>query len=164
MDYLESIEKIKEIVIETFEMHTYGSTHGVSHWIEVHKNAKLLSLQDGVDKLVVVLFAYLHDCQRFDDNEDPEHGGRAAEYVELLRDNKHLDFLSNEQLEKLVFACKHHSTGVISDDITIGACYDADRIELIRSGVNIVPNPELMSTPLGKRIAEKMQDTKNYMV
>ena len=56
-----------------------------------------------------------------------------------------------------MYACENHNTADITLNPTIGACYDSDRLELTRVGV--VPIPELMCTPLGKRIAIKMQAT-----
>ena len=38
----------------------------------------------GIDTLVVRLFAGLHDCKRFDDGWDREHGPRAADFIESL--------------------------------------------------------------------------------
>ena len=51
-------------------------------------------------------------------------------------------------------ACRLHNMGVISDIPTIGACFDADRLELTRCGIN--PRVDLMSTPMGIRLALKM--------
>lgn len=155
----QTIQRIKEIAIEKFSL-GHDSIHGLEHWEKVHENATLLALQPGVDIFVVRLFAYLHDCLRFDDYMDPEHGYRSAELVLKLREQGLLNELTEKQVMELHYACYHHNGGDISDNPTIGACYDADRLELIRCG--IVPLPELMSTPLGKRIAVKMQQTAEY--
>jgi uncharacterized protein len=133
------------------------SIHGISHWEEVYSNGVLLSMQKGVDTLVVRLFAYLHDCKRQNDAQDYFHGERAADYVKELAKSEELNFLTVKQINLLEYACANHNKGEVSEDPTIGACYDADRIELIRCGT--IPNPRLMSTRLGKRIAEKMQKT-----
>jgi uncharacterized protein len=154
------IEGIKKIAIETFVMDK-ESIHGVHHWDEVHENGVMLSRQPGVDLTVVRLFAYLHDCKRKDDHQDPEHGDRAAGFVVWLRNSGKLEFLEYSQYIQLWRACLQHHKGVVeTDDITIGACFDADRIELIRCG--IVPKIELMSTPMGIRIAKKMNDLKAF--
>ena len=154
------IEDIKKIAIDEFIM-SNGSIHGISHWNEVYENGMMLSLQPGVDKLVVALFAYLHDCKREDDLQDPEHGDRAADFVVWLRNTSKLDQLTHPQYQKLWLACLHHHKGVVNrEDPTIGACFDADRIELIRCGM--VPKVELMSTPMGIRIAQKMQNLREF--
>jgi uncharacterized protein len=154
------IEEIKKIAIETFAMN-HDSIHGIQHWEEVHENGLMLSRQPGVDLVVVRLFAYLHDCKREDDHQDPEHGDRAADFVVWLRNTGKLHFLKHEQYHKLWMACLQHHKGVVdTEDITIGACFDADRIELIRCG--ITPREDLMSTPMGIRIAKKMNELKTF--
>lgn len=156
----QDIQEIKKIAIETFVM-DHNSIHGVKHWDEVYENGMMLSLQPGVDKLVVALFAYLHDCKREDDHQDPEHGDRAADFVVWLRNSGKLRFLRHEQYHKLWMACLQHHKGIVdTEDITVGACFDADRIELIRCGM--VPKAELMSTPMGIRIAQKMNDLQTF--
>jgi uncharacterized protein len=151
------IFKIKMVAIDTFVMDK-NSIHGVHHWEEVHDNGVMLAQQSGVDLLVVRLFAYLHDCKREDDLQDPEHGDRSADFCTELRKKGDLDFLSGDQFTKLWTACKLHHTGSVTADPTIGTCFDADRIELIRCG--ITPRVDLMSTPMGIRIAKKMNDLK----
>jgi uncharacterized protein len=47
-------------------------------------------------------------------------------------------------MELLVTACSLHTCGGVSDVLTIGTCWDADRLDLARFG--IVPDPELLST------------------
>lgn len=158
------IKRIRSLAMKSFEaeMGIVGgvgeSIHGINHWEDVYLNGEILSNQKGVDPLVVKLFAYLHDCKRQDDGQDFYHGERAAAYVNELSDNGELDFLTVEQLRLLHYACSNHNKADISHDPTIGACYDADRLELIRCG--IIPDPKLMNTPLGVTIASKMQKTK----
>jgi len=152
------VEDIKKIAIETFVMDK-ESIHGIHHWEEVYENGMMLANQPGVDSLVVKLFAYLHDCKREDDHQDPEHGDRAADFVVWLRNSGKLFFLTETQYKQLWMACLQHHKGVVeTEDITIGACFDADRIELIRCG--ITPREDLMSTPMGIRIAKKMNELK----
>jgi uncharacterized protein len=154
---MELVEKIKEIAQSNIKIDS--DIHGIDHWDAVHENAIFLSMQEGVDELVVRLFAYLHDSKRYDDNEDYFHGERAAQFVdELCEENGALSTLSFTQRTMLRTACYYHNKGVVSEDITIGACYDADRLELVREGVNILPDPKLMSTPMGKKIAKSMQE------
>ena len=129
------------------------SIHGIHHWKQVEENGLLLSHQPETDIYVVNLFAFLHDCKRESDREDPLHGERAAEVVMNIR-NTLLKELDKKQIEKLWKACYFHNKGEVSDDPTIGACFDADRLELTRCG--ILPHVEMMNTPIGKRMALKM--------
>ena len=156
----EKIEGIKEIAKKQFVMES-TSIHGFDHWEQVLINGLMLSMQHGIDPIVVELFAYLHDCKREEDHGDYEHGDRAADFVMELRGSGDLDFLTHLQYSLLWEACRLHHTGVTSDEPTIGACFDADRIELIRCG--ITPKHELMSTAMGKRIAQKLEQHKTFI-
>lgn len=152
-----NVIRIKELALSQFVMDIH-SIHGVDHWEQVKENGRMLSLQPNIDPLVVELFSYLHDCKRVDDHGDYEHGERAAEYVTNLREAGELNFLTQTQYTTLWTACHEHNKGILGIG-TIGACFDADRIELIRCG--ITPRHELMSTPMGKLIAEKLDFLKN---
>lgn len=103
-----------------------------------------------VDQLVVVAFAGLHDSCRRSDGRDPEHGARAAELARRLAADGVLP-LTAAQLELLCLALVDHDRGKVSDDPTIGACWDADRLDLTR--LLIEPRIELLSTGAAKGIA-----------
>jgi hypothetical protein len=53
------------------------------------------------------------------------------------------------QKEKLVLACRTHTDGATSSDATVGVCFDADRLDLVRVGIE--PDAELMSTDAGRK-------------
>jgi uncharacterized protein len=60
--------------------------------------------------------------------------------------------LDAARCKTLVTALSLHVDGLVSDDPTIGVCWDADRLHLWRIGVE--PDPELLSTAAGRsRIA-----------
>lgn len=148
------IQTIAEFSAAEFSLDE-SSIHGISHWTQVEFNGIFLGRQPETDLLVVRLFAYLHDCKREDDWEDPFHGERSSEFVKSIQKTMLKD-LSKYQIDTLVEACKYHHTGAIDlKNPTIGACFDSDRLELNRCG--ILPKIDLMSTPLGKRMATKMQ-------
>jgi uncharacterized protein len=42
----------------------------------------------------------------------------------------------------------------LSDDPTIGTCWDADRLDLAREGVGIQPRARYMSTEFAREIAD----------
>ena len=81
------------------------------------------------DLELVLLFAFAHDPQRWHDGRDPDHGRRAANAVWGLAGAGVLD-LSPERLELLCQACAGHADGLTSADPTVGACWDADRLNL----------------------------------
>jgi uncharacterized protein len=97
----------------------------------------------------VRLFAVLHDSNRHSDGHDPEHGARAAAWArELNATHLHLDA---PRLGLLCDAMTWHDKGRVSDDPTVGTCWDADRLDLPRVGVR--PATRLMSTAEGRRLA-----------
>lgn len=139
------IEAIRKAAINRFPMSAQG-IHGPTHWERVHENAVYLAKHAGADLLVVRAFAYLHDCCRESDGSDFEHGRRAAEYARSLMET--IPAFSSWQLDQLCNACELHEKGRVSDDPTIGTCWDADRLDLGRVGIK--PNPKLLSTERAK--------------
>ena len=140
------LKAAKQAAVERFAMPLDG-IHGQTHWERVRENAIYLVKHSGGDALVGELFAQLHDCCRESDGADPSHGLRAARFVESI--NETILFLKSDQLEELMFACEYHEKGRVTDHPTIGACWDADRLDLGR--VAIRPNPQLLSTERAKR-------------
>ena len=80
---------------------------------------------------------------RENDSVDPRHGPRAAAFEGQLHDEGLLGVTAT-QLELLQHACFEHTNGKVSSDPTVGACWDADRLDLPRVGVT--PNPALFSS------------------
>jgi uncharacterized protein len=126
-----------------------GSVHGPSHWRRVERNGLFIAAGSGAVEEVVRLFAVFHDSRREHDGWDESHGARGAAYAASLRGE--LFQLSDEQFELLDYACTWHAHGRLSDDSTIGTCWDADRLDLGRVGIK--PEPSYMSTELGRKIA-----------
>ena len=56
--------------------------------------------------------------------------------------------LAADQLTLLKFACEHHEKGRVSDNPTVGCCWDADRLDLGRVG--ITPHPSRLCTNIAK--------------
>lgn len=139
---------IEDILVEAQSKFVLkNSAHDLQHWEKVEKNALSLVKFTSADKLVVQLFAILHDCCRINEYEDPEHGFRAAKFADELYSKNKLQ-ISPYQLKILKEACQFHNDGQISSDSTIGTCWDADRLDLLRVG--IIPDPKLLSTQAGK--------------
>jgi uncharacterized protein len=84
---------------------------------------------------------------RENDSVDPQHGPRAAAFALELHAEGLLG-TTPAQLETLRYACFEHTNGLVSDDPTVGACWDADRLDLPRVGVT--PDPDLFSTERGR--------------
>ncbi len=115
--------------------------HGLEHWLCVEENGHLISEMTGADKAIVSYFAYLHDCQRWDEYDDPEHGPRAAVYAQKHRSMIELD---DDQFELLRTACYHHTHAMpnryAGASMTLAACWDGDRLDIGRVGVEVDPS------------------------
>ena len=116
--------------------------HGEEHWRRVATNGLDMAAEVGADPLLVVLFGIFHDSMRFSEHRDDEHGLRGGFLACSL--NAELMGLSDERLDLLDMACRGHTEGGTSDGPTIGACWDADRLDLCRLGRQI--DPAAMST------------------
>ena len=147
------IEKLRVYAIKHSKMGS-GSVHGIAHWDRVSKNADSLWTSD-VNLLVVKAFAYIHDVERDDDSYDFQHGPRAAALVDEIRDIE-LAFLNDGEIRQLKKACELHTTTWRTEDATVNACFDADRLDLGRVG--IMPDPDKMATVQGRIMAEKMME------
>jgi len=121
--------------------------HGIRHWSRVMQNGLRLAEDNGADTVVVRLFALYHDACRTNDGHDPGHGSRGAALAQ--QHSGEFFAVSSSQLDRLILACRCHTDGTTSDDPTIAACWDADRLDLPRVGV--FPRPAFLSSTLAKR-------------
>ena len=140
------LERAVEVLAAGATPAALGSAlHGPRHWRAVARvGAELARRTPGADLELVLLFAFAHDTRRWHDGRDPDHGRRAAAAVRALAGAGVLD-LSPERLRLLCRACAGHADGLTSADPTIGACWDADRLNLWRVGV--APSRRLLSHP-----------------
>lgn len=120
--------------------------HGVPHWARVLEIGRRLSEVTEAKSDVVELFAVFHDSQRINDGIDDGHGCRGAE---LARELRGIDYdLADEDFELLIEACGLHTDGHLDGDITVQACWDADRLDLGRIG--IIPRKDKLCTERAK--------------
>jgi uncharacterized protein len=137
---------ILELVLPRSTSHT-SRLHGLEHWKQVGHNGLALAAEtDGADADVVLLFALFHDSMRLNDGHDPDHGRRGSALARELAGSLPLE---PDQLDLLAEACDGHTDGRVSHDPTIGACWDADRLDLPRVGIQ--PDPGLLSTVAARR-------------
>jgi uncharacterized protein len=115
--------------------------HGIDHWERVHANGLKLCKYFKADPDVIRYFAYLHDSCRWNEDMDPEHGPRAAKFIDELRQD--ID-LSDSQIRLLKRACSGHThANLVSKaglDITLACCWNADRLDIDRVGITIDTN------------------------
>ena len=83
----------------------------------------LLAQKTGADIDVVRLFAIFHDCRRFDDAYDRDHGARGAEFAKLCREEKRFE-LDDERFGWLYDACRLHTIQPRTGNVTVDTCFD----------------------------------------
>jgi len=149
MDHTDPLPEPLRSIKEHFGLPAENSIdHGPKHWKSVALVGLQLARRDHrIDLFNVFVFAQLHDSQRLSEFEDPEHGQRAAQIFAAEMERQRIDGYEagDARGSKLIHALKFHDSGKTAlNDPTIGACWDADRLNLGRIG--IVPSYEYMST------------------
>ena len=139
---IQIVRKALAVVRPQFRLAYLGGVHGLPHWTRVWFHGRQLAQALNVDPAVLVWFAYLHDSQRHNEYIDPEHGFRAADFAVQLRKEGVITELSGSDFERLCEAMRLHSDGLTEADAALQACWDADRLDLLRVGI----------VPLAKRL------------
>lgn len=129
---------------------THASIHGPVHWARVERNGLYVAQKTGANQMIVQLFAVFHDCMRQNEHIDPGHGRRGAEYAVQIKNE--LINIPADDFDKFYYACEWHTDQITTDDITIAACWDADRLDLGRVG--IILDPQYMNSKPAQEIAE----------
>ncbi len=138
----ELIETVKsQLVID------WTGIHGMSHWARVYDYGSHIAKLNGANLKVVHLFALFHDSRRFSEGSDPHHGYRATELVQSLHGK--LFKLKHDELDLLLEACRFHTSATDHENITIKTCFDADRLDLGRVGIE--PDQLLLCTAEAKK-------------
>ena len=142
-----------------------STIHGPAHWARVvqfgTRLARIIPLSRE-ETFCVQLFGWTHDLARLDDGMDPQHGPAGARYLAEVIETTGLE-VPEGGAEVVARAIRHHSDGVTAGEaarlgwleglpwereralLTIGACWDADRLDLLRLGME--PLAHKMSTP-----------------
>lgn len=139
-----------------FDVKLHG---GFTHQKRVEENILILSEYMGISEEEITPFldfAYWHDTIRLNYGYDPEHGKRAAETLRKNRDHFNLQNISDEDVDRLCFACEHHTNMHKSGDLLVDICFDADRLDLSRVGVQ--PDPQFMATEAGIYFAKNYEE------
>lgn len=123
------------------------SIHGPSHWHRVDAFGLDIAESSGADLTVVRLFALLHDSCRRDDGADLDHGPRAAEMLDRIVPA--VFAIDPGRFDLVKEAIRLHTSGQTTNDPTIGACWDADRLDIGRVGKT--PSAQYMSTRPGRK-------------
>jgi len=133
------MNKLLDIIKEESPMF-YSEFHGITHWGRVKKNALEVARLNAANRGIIQYFAILHDCMRENEGYDPEHGARGAEFAILHRN---LIELNDSEFETLCIAVKNHTSGTSrskeAKNPTVAACWDGDRLDLPRVGIEVDP-------------------------
>lgn len=134
---------IVQAALEHFSLPDKRGVHGPSHWGRVADHGRVLAQQLGESPLLPTLFGLLHDCCRENEDEDPEHGPRADDFIVHLCDRPDWP-LDGPRTRLLRVACRDHSEGYVKGPLIVQICWDADRLDLGRVGM--VPDPKRLCT------------------
>jgi uncharacterized protein len=124
-------------ILAQFKLAPEG-VHGVPHWARVAENGRRLAERTGAHRDIVTLFSYLHDACRASEDWDPERGARAAQLASRWR-GVYFD-LSRTNFDLLYTAIAAQGDGLLEGDVTLQTCWDADRLDIGRVGVAIIPS------------------------
>jgi uncharacterized protein len=139
-------KELMDVIQEQYRLPWEG-IHGIRHWARVRENGlRIAAHLPDVNTTVVELFAVFHDAGRANDNRDDGHGRRGAELAKKLRGS--VFELADDEFALLYTACCRHTDGGTEADITVQACWDADRLDLGRVGK--VLNPKCLCTTAAK--------------
>lgn len=142
-------DSISDYVIEGFMLDRRGP-YGLGHWCRVMHEGLRLATAMQANHRVVAWFSLLHDRWRLVEGEDPGHAQRGADEVERFIDQGLLD-LDDRSGSQLIEAIRWHSSGELHDDPTVACCWDADRLDCIRFGIE--PDPSRLSTHAARNAA-----------
>ena len=143
------VHKALAVVRPQFRLNFQHGVHGVPHWSRVWLHGRHLAAAVDVDPAVLAWFAYLHDSQRHNDHRDPKHGTRAADFALHLRRERVITELDDADFERLCEAIRLHSDGHTEADAAVRACWDADRLDLWRVGIE--PRAKYLCTAHAKK-------------
>jgi uncharacterized protein len=143
------IQKALTVVRPVFRLDFQDGIHGVAHWSRVWFHGRRIARSLDVNPAILAWFAFLHDSQRHNDHRDPFHGHRAADFAVSLRRERMLVELNPTEFEHLCEAMRLHSDGHTEGEAAIRACWDADRLDLARVGIE--PEPTRLCTSQARK-------------
>lgn len=149
MKHDEIIKKALAVVKPSFRLNFQDGIHGIPHWSRVWYHGRRIAQSLDVNPAILAWFAFLHDSQRLNDHLDPLHGHRAADFAVMLRRDSTIVELCSTEFEQLCEAMRLHSDGHVEGEASIRACWDADRLDLARVGIE--PDISRLCTPYAQK-------------
>jgi hypothetical protein len=130
-EWTQILRMAEDTAENVYGMSVEDNLHGRNHWLAVAQTGSALARAEGKDPRIAEAFGLIHDACRDTDDEDREHGLRAAALVKatpLFR-----QILGTEGARALELACDLHSTPDRHHDPQVGVCLDADRLTIGRT-------------------------------
>lgn len=131
--------------------------HGLDHLRNVGYLSGKFAAELGISLETAIIGGFLHDCARSDDSDDAFHAEKSALLARKLI-KKNYSNIDEELVYKTIL---FHSGGKTTDNHIQGCVWDADRLDLIRLGIQ--PKKELLSTEPGKRFYNKYFESNQYV-
>ena len=132
--------KVVDQVMSQFVL-SHAGDHGVQHWARVRVTGLTIAKKFGFDPAIFELFALFHDSKRVCEGSDPDHGTRGAALAIQFADE--LRYINAESFDMAVQACRLHTNTTYHPTPQIQACFDSDRLDLMRVG--IMPERQFIS-------------------
>ena len=141
-------EQILPQIAQVSNQDRYGY-HGLTHTCQVAMFGLDIAYTINQDPLPVLLAAGLHDCARTNDEWCTEHGPRAVPIAHNFL-HAHYPKISEENINKILYAVENHTTGRYAPDGVSACLWDGDRIRL---SWECGYRPKFFNTVRGKQIA-----------
>jgi uncharacterized protein len=129
----------------------YSELHGRKHYANVMRAGLELAAHYNFNPKLFKYFAYLHDSCRHNENYDPNHGPRASEYINEIKDLIDLCTVERWQLQS---ACALHTSAKPWDNkkytLFEKCAFDADRSDIGRVCLEV--DPKYLFTQKGKEL------------
>ncbi len=123
-----------QMILADYSLPWFG-VHGVSHWARVLENGLRLAALTGANPRIIRYFAVFHDSRRLNEQIDPGHGQRGGDFARSLLG---LAFdMPADEFDLLYIACRDHTAGLTTGDISVQTCWDADRLDIGRVGFKV---------------------------
>lgn len=122
--------------------------HGFSHLRRVAWTAGRLAVMSGANVESCIVAGFLHDCARTNDGDGSGHARDSAILADSIL-KSHFPHLNRAEICECI---AEHADGKTTSHLLTGCVWDADRLDLVRLGLNV--NPELMSTQYARSMAE----------
>ena len=146
--FAEEIRQVNNHIETFFDAEKCGIHHGPAHWERVCAHAISVARAQGANPLVPYLFGLVHDSHRENEDFDPQHGARAANFIEKYAGTL-FSFLDDKNRQLLSQACALHSDGHTEAHLLVQIAWDSDRLDLWRVGIE--PEPTYLCTDYAKR-------------